>query len=343
MAWQEISQGRKGPGMSGKISARHHTVPRTYLKGFADSDGLVDAWHRGQAPRDRLHIGDVTVRKDFYNAVDENGRRHDEVEKWFASNVEAPVGPVLARLRADGPQPVDGSDAHVVTEFVAAQALRTVAVRAYMKQVDEDLAPKFLLERLLREYGNYLLAIEPQRMSALIRNMLHAGVDPVDVQRSHLRTTVREIPKLADRISHYRWHTADAERPWLITGDAPVVVLQASLTAFGGIVPKGSPIYVPLTPTRLLVGDPSTTGRPDKVTERLVKVVNTRIAYGATDVILKARSQAWPASLPFSKTAPRLPPPGVSPVRSGCGLAKGVELGSVHESVRALLNSLGTP
>ncbi len=281
-----------------------------YLRGFADESELIDV--RMRAGREfSQHIDNVTVRNGFYNARTSSGVLHDDVENWFMRGIETPAGPTLARLRShDEGGPVSGSDASLLSRFVAAQLFRTATARSYLEQIDEILGPLLGAGATGRLFGVQISEVSPTaqaRLMQMTRDMLRLHRDPDEENRSLLRTMLRETDKMMTRLASWHWEVAVAKHPRLVSGDAPAVAIQPSLREFSGIVPKGSPVYLPLSPTALLVGTETAPPRPVELTTRLARQINQRMADEAAECLVKATFQSWPNGFRLLPEPPKLP------------------------------------
>lgn len=297
------------------VKQRHHTAPKVYLRGFADSHELVSV-RRRNGDELKLHINNVTVRSGFYNVRTSTGVLHDAVENWFMSEVETPAGPVLRRLRDGGATDDLGvENAVVVSHLVAAQLYRTATARSYMEQVDANLGPLLMVIEVTKTLGIDPRRLAPEQLATHMRaarELLREHQAPADVRLSQVRTMVREIDKMMNRLENWHWTVVEAAEPRLITGDAPAVGLQPGLGGFHGILPAGSPVYLPLTPTRLLIGTRKKQSSPINLNSRLAFAVNQRIANESADVIMKATWQDWPPNVRMPATPPQLPTPRIS-------------------------------
>jgi hypothetical protein len=293
-----------------RLKKRHHTAPRVYLRGFADKNELLVVRRRA-GDEFVQHIDNVTVRNGFYNARTSTGVLHDDVENWFMRNIETPVGPTMTRLRAHVVGgPISGSDARLMSRFVAAQLYRTATARSYLEQIDEVLGPFLGADMTGQLFGVQVSQLSPAaqvRLMRVTRDILREHRDPEEMNRGHLRTMLRETDKMMTRLESWHWELAIAKHSRLVTGDAPAVATQPQSGVFSGILPKGSPVYLPLSPTTLLVGTEMTPPRQVQLTTRLAREVNQRVADEAADGLVKGTSQPWPNGFRLLPEPPKLP------------------------------------
>jgi len=329
--------------MGSRPKRRQHTVPRTLLRGFADANGCL-AMRRRDGTDGLISIRRASVRRDFYSFLGDDGGRVDDVEDWLDEHVESPVSPVLDRLRS-GEQP-SGSDSPVLAAFAASGLLRTATVRSYLEQLDGDLAPLMLVHKVLTRSGTDPTTLPPESM-----DRLHAAASRVwserdkepDEARSMLRTVLRHFDELASDLSSWAWSLHTADRPCLITADASVATFAPVGQGWLGILPQGSPVFIPISARRLLVGEKFAQGS-GTLTADLTRLVNGRLAQEAFDAVFADPSMTWPAEAHMSSQRPTLPIPTVTWSRSD--LESSPTFPSIYravasESVRVLLKSLG--
>nr|WP_309114764.1 DUF4238 domain-containing protein [Saccharothrix sp.] len=70
--------------MSPQRKRRHHTVPKSHLRRFADDRNQLMRVVIPGTTRHRISINDATVEKDFYTVVGLDGEPSDELEDVFA-------------------------------------------------------------------------------------------------------------------------------------------------------------------------------------------------------------------------------------------------------------------
>jgi len=287
-----------------------HITPKVYLRGFADARGFVTVQRRS-GDEANLQINNVAVRKRFYNFKNSQGAEIGGIEEWLDTGVESPIGPVFKRLRAG--QPVRTEDVPALARFVVVQLLRTPSTEATLMQLDQHLGPMLLAHAVFVRHEVDPTALSAESVSALMR----AATDvwerrPLDGRRnSRLRTIARKMDELTTELSSWTWSVLTASSPLLITGDAPVVTFQPT-GGWSGILPTGSPVYLPLTPRLLLVGEKHCLGGDGALHPELAAHVNRRIAIEADDAIIKSRVDDWPRGLTLLNTRPTLPQPTIT-------------------------------
>ncbi|WP_370289081.1 DUF4238 domain-containing protein [Nocardioides sp.] len=297
-------------------STRHqHIVPRAYLRGFADAGNQVVVWRRGQQSEQRLHISNVAVRKDFYNFSMPSGAKSDALESWLGQAIESPAAPLLKALRTTtGPLDVATSDSTVLARFVAAQLLRTPTVAGHMRDIDDHLRPLLHTLEILRAAGLSaadLTAAEMAEWQAAGSRMAQAHT-AAGGENSRLRTIMRTFDGFATALGGRRWSVLATSDHLLITGDAPVVTLSPFETGWRGLLPPGAPVLMPITPSRLLVGEEHPLSKEHILRPEFAFAVNRQIAVNADDAIIKAPGTDWPTYLSLAPARPRLPSPKIT-------------------------------
>lgn len=297
-----------------RLAHRHHTVPKVYLRGFAE-DGRVDVRRRSGETR-CLALDSVAVRTDFYNFRTSTGVKVGSVEQWFANHIEGPVGTVLGRLRR-GENPAPG-DVATLAAFVSAQLLRTVTTASRMEQIDDHLRPLLILIEVCKQQRIDMMTLSADQRAHLLRLAREASApyfSAEDDRRSRLRTLLREADKIASQLSSWHWAVLASDNPVLITGDAPAVTIQTE-DGWRGVLPAGSPVYLPLSPTRLLIGERVKLSDEQHLSAQLATAVNHAVAAEANDAIMTAPSVGWPSDIHLSRHRPTLPEPRVTLSRS---------------------------
>lgn len=333
---------REKPAGSRKAVLVHqqHTVPRLYLKGFADADGFLLRRTRSGLD-DRVHINVATVHRDFYNFTTEDGEESDAVERWLGRDVENRAAGALRHVRAgNAPSP---KQIPSLARFVVAQLLRTATNAARMEQIDRHLRPFLVMQSAMSKYGVDPGALSPETLDA-IRHAAEQAWEQTDQRgpESRLRTMVRKFEELSDLLAKWSWSLLSSPRPVLITGDSPAVTVDLS-AGWQGILPPGSPVHLPVSPRHLLVAEKHPLGTSGPLSPGLVKLVNSAIAREAHEAVFASPKSGWPLDLSLPQITPALSAPTVTwSSGSGDGAATALVYPDVHSpDIRDLLRALG--
>jgi hypothetical protein len=327
-----------------KLKKHQHVVPRAYLRGWADSHDHVAVLDRGSTAPKHLSVSNSAVRSRFYNFAGTDGAENDVVENWLAKHIEAPVGVTLKALRAGvGIADVDKS---TVINFTVAQLVRTPTVFALMAHLDEHLGAMFVLMEAAKAGRFNLLDLsdaDRDRYLGLARQAWAAHQDGRDMRASMLRTMVRKLDEVSTLVTPWHWNVLTSADPVLISGDSPVVTLNPVGYEWSGLIPEGSSLWMPLSPTQLLVGDPvKPLGQQSELNTKLAAIVTGALARQADRALFNAPDLSWPPHLAFPAQRPALPEPTVTWGRStGAPTFPATYPPVASAAVEALLNELG--
>ena len=302
--------------MPPRAPRRQHTVPRLYLRAFADGDQVLMR-ARGSTTDEVRNIARVAFTRDFYGFV-VGGVRDVTVEEWLQRHVEDPGAPALRRVLGGGWPPGE-ADRSVVATYVAFQLLRTPLIREYMLQIDRVTAPLLwsaaVLKRAL-EQGE-LTEDEKLRVLADARARTPAVLTRRADPRALLRTMVREADRQVPRLLARGWTLLRSAAPVLVTSDNPVARFfpQGAPAGFAGLTPPGAELHLPLSPDTLLVleRDGAAGGDvPGVLTAEAEAAANLAQALGAERAVFRHRSTPWPVGVVLGPRAPRLPEPTIT-------------------------------
>ncbi|RYF54953.1 MAG: DUF4238 domain-containing protein [Comamonadaceae bacterium] len=206
---------------------QHHTVPRSYLAGFAQGGTLscVDVRTERQFG---ISTRDATTARYFY-AIPEA----DEPNAF--EDALAVVDGTYPKLRTEiekGVWPLPSSERDELANFIAVQVTRG---RDHRHQLGEQLM------RELRDMATG----EPEEFAALLAlpgapsaEVVHADqLPPLFVQQAHLLQMILAGLSVPDMLKARRWDLYVFDKPALITSDAPVAPVPDA--ALGGDAPLG--------------------------------------------------------------------------------------------------------
>ncbi len=128
---------------------RNHYLPRAYLRGFCDSEGLLWSFDRRAKEYRRLPPDSAAIVKEFYIIKDSCGRKSNAVEDWLAKCENAAIA-VIRALESDRPK-ISEADRHALARFIALLRLRTTVFNAEMEEV---------IEHYSRAIGDFLFKDE---------------------------------------------------------------------------------------------------------------------------------------------------------------------------------------
>lgn len=190
-----------------QVGTRHHIVPRTILRRFANGASQVRIRDRFTGRLRMASIGNVAV-KDFYTFVDLDMSPNGAMEIWL-SEVESEfarvVRPFLSSSTLGRARVLSGMDRFALDTFVAVQALRGMRTKRAME--------------LIADYG--LKLVNQNRLSVdEIRDL-----EMVPHQNEHIQYLHRASEKLAEHLLQRPVSVVRLDGPLLVIGDEPVVLV----------------------------------------------------------------------------------------------------------------------
>lgn len=238
------------------MGQRQHTVPQTYLRGFADPKGRLRAFDRIKQQRHTVAAANAAVVRDIYT-VPRNleGLSPDAIEKWIAER-EALVAGALVEIRS-GRSGVRQEDLLPLAEYVALQLMRT---SRFWEEVHHlcDWYGKVWFEGISKE--------------GVEEHYRKAGIEPTDEQIEEVLDFARNLDKyrfvppegtflymflggflqiLPFLTEGWNWVVVSSTRPFL-TSDHPVVLIGDSIE--GGLgVANAQEIWLPVGRHRAIV------------------------------------------------------------------------------------------
>ncbi len=282
------------------------------LSGFADADGNVRVTHRGG----RTHLAATTnasVVTDFYSFRDADGHLDDTIELWLANHAESPAAAVLRAAQAGvSPEP---DHVPALARFVAAGLMRTAHVRAVIEGFNETAGPHLLAMEQLTRAGHDPLTLTARQFDLVLgaaRRAWRDARDENEERKSILRTVQRQIDTFTAKLTTWTWTVLTADEPLLVTADVAVAPHPQTGT-WRGPLPDGFPVYMPVSPTHVLVGEAHPLGFPTStLTAELAQVVNTELAKSAQNVVITHPTMQWPANLTLTPITPATPQPRIA-------------------------------
>lgn len=293
------------------VTRRQHLVPRVLLAGFADENGNVQVTHRdGRTHRESTM--NASIVKNFYSYRDDDGHLDDTIEQWLANHAEGPAARAIRNAQL-GISP-DLDEVPAIARFVAVALLRSPYVRAIMGAFDRSIGPVMLANEQLRRAGYDLTSLTKEQRALAYSEatkVWQAHTDPNETRKSNLRTVQRQVDIYTRRLQTWTWTVLSADHPVLVTADVSAASHPQTGT-WKGLLPAGHPIYMPVSPRHLLLGEDQPLGSPDTyLAADLTRVVNQEMARTAHDVIITHPDTPWPANIVFACTRPQPPSPTI--------------------------------
>lgn len=234
---------------------RGHFVSQGYLKAFADParEAMIFVLRPAEPGTTFANpIQMVASQHRFYDA--EHGDTVQEVENWFAQEVETTLPQDIARFIDLSCRPwyqrLPPDELQRLLRHLALQFLRTPQVREAAEQqiAAAAMAPGGL--------GWQLMETQRQEPGVMDVRMDEVNVDINGPAHMTLVVNEQNVTGLIQELSAFTWQlrTTQATHPF-VTSDAPVTILRPSDTPPGlQAFPLGSLVTYPLTPTAMLFG-----------------------------------------------------------------------------------------
>jgi hypothetical protein len=226
------------------LRRRNHFVPASYLAAFAHGskkDGPLWAYRRSN-PRAPLRTRPkaAAIEKDLYVRPTQKSTRDDEVERFFATEIERPFVAIRNRLvygSAVGLQTSLGSlhpdERTVVARFIAFQALRGPGDRDAMRWLG-SLSKRLHVREQVADGGEFRRHIEEingERLNATKVAALREWLENLSVLNANvsdwLPRTIRVAERFVPIVLHHEWKLVHSpETVEQVTCDAPVVSVR---------------------------------------------------------------------------------------------------------------------
>jgi len=228
----------------GAVKKRNHYLPRGYLQGFCDREGLLWTFDRVSKEYRRLPPDSVAVEKEFYIIKDSSGKKSNIVEDWLAACENAAI-PVIRALDAEKRRLTE-EERRILARFIALLRLRTTVFNAEMEEVIEHYSSaiadsllkdeKTARDTFARLPGNGA-AMPAERLEALV-SMWKAGQYTLKVNREYvIHLMIQRADSFADELFAMTWGILRShQQAAFITSDLPWSILTvdpAASTDFG--------------------------------------------------------------------------------------------------------------
>lgn len=272
---------------SEKRKRRHHTVPRLLLRRFADGEQIMRVPLDGSERR-LVGIADVTVRRDFYSLLDENGQLDDAVEDLLGK-LENEAAKVIREV-VSGVWPLPSAERAVLAEWMAAQHARIPAARVVNNEIADHLGKTLIamggkagIRRRLEE--NAKEPVSEEQVEALWQELTDFDGYYTEVSvNEHLATMARAMKTAYEVFMARSWGLIHFERRALLVPDHPVTLMRDDdMPSFRGVgIGNAAAILVPIDRRAAIMMVAS--GHDDFIVRphtKLATELNQRFAYNA--------------------------------------------------------------
>ena len=214
---------------------RQHYLPRFYLEGFADDEGLVAVYDQKENVVRLQQPVNTAVIGHFYTMEDEQGRQRFEVEEML-SKIEGLAKPIIAKLSAQ--KSITQQEREDFSMFVALAGMRTPArvdnaqkmMGDAMRQVNKVLfssavqVKKQMLQNAdCRDLGDEAI----DKHAKDVADFVQAGKYEIETnEKWALQTSIKTAMEMLPIFAQRDWiveHSASPKKSF-VTVDAPVLL-----------------------------------------------------------------------------------------------------------------------
>ncbi|MBD0746175.1 DUF4238 domain-containing protein [Streptomyces sp. CBMA152] len=270
-----------------KLKRRHHTVPRLLLRRFADGQRIMRVPLEG-GERRLVGIADVTVHRDFYSMLDENGQLDDTVEDLLAE-LEGKAAKVIREV-IDGSWPLPIGERAVLAEWMAAQNARIPAARKAHNEMADHLGKVVIamggkpeIRRRLEETSTE--PVSDEQVDALWDELTDFDSYYAEMSvNDHMASMGQSMVTAYEVFMARSWGLIRFERRTLLIPDHPVTLVRADdMPSFLGVgIGNAAAILMPIDRRAAIIM--ASPGHDDffvRTHTKLAKELNQRLADNA--------------------------------------------------------------
>ena len=270
-------------GEMGAVKKRNHYLPRAYLQGFCDRDGMLWTFDRLSKEFRRLPPSSAAVEKEFYIVRDSFGKKSNVVEDWPATCENAAI-PIIRKLNVEDRR-LTNDERGILARFIALLRLRTTVFNAEMEEVSEDYSSAIVgslfkdeasaRETFARLAGNGA-ALPGEKLESLVA-MWKAGQYTLKINREYIiHLMIQRTDSFAERLFAMTWSILRSHpQAAFITADLPWSILTVDPSkpmdfSFRDIFLPHVRTVVPLTTSTAVMLE---TGTPARAPVRYARVI----------------------------------------------------------------------
>jgi hypothetical protein len=251
---------------------KHHFVAQLYQRGFA-RQSTAKSWqvkvvNRNTGEGGIRNVRDAFAQRDWNTIVDPEGNKEFGAERLLAEHIEAPAAPALEDLRK-GRFPLLEWRREALAMFMSAQLSRGRIVRESLAQSISEVT-RLMVMMAAAHYSDeqWVEAIgevpSEDAKARLLNNEDHFHVRPTNAMLLH--ALLGSTEEVAGVLHQRTWTLVCFAKPWLFTGEAPVIHMNPSGEQLGFGAATAEQMYMPVSPSRaLLLSHPWTSWPEAKV------------------------------------------------------------------------------
>ncbi|WP_055548669.1 DUF4238 domain-containing protein [Streptomyces kanamyceticus] len=270
-----------------KLKRRHHTVPRLLLRRFADGQRIMRVPLDG-GERRLVGIADVTVQRDFYSMLDENGQLDDTVEDMLAE-LEGKAAKVIREI-TDGAWPLPVAERAVLAEWMAAQYARIPAARKARNEMADHLGKVMIamggkpeIRRRLEETSTE--PVSDEQVDALWDELTDFDGYYAEMSvNEHMASMGQSMRTACEVFMARSWGLIKFEHRTLLIPDHPVTLVRADdAPRFRGVgIGNAAGILMPIDRrVAIIMASPGHDDFIERPNTKLAKELNQRFADNA--------------------------------------------------------------
>jgi hypothetical protein len=205
---------------------RHHLVPKSYLRRFADESDQIAVVRRDGSKRFVTSVEKAAAGTDFY-AVETTDGRSQDVERMF-SRIEGAAHEAIERVLS-GAFPPTPDDRERIAWFVAVQFVRGrdmrqahTAMIEYFTKLHVVNVSEAQVRAMLAKTGKTPTDEEVADLVGFASDPSAYSIEPS--QNWLVSLMLRQPPKLMPMVAARQWQLARFFAPVLLTSDSPVIL-----------------------------------------------------------------------------------------------------------------------
>ncbi|WP_052207107.1 DUF4238 domain-containing protein [Sinomonas humi] len=216
-----------------QVSRKHHTVPKFYLKGFANDAGRIGTVRLTGKHRFVQPIGDASTQKDFY-ATPGHDDGPDAFERQLSA-MEADASKVIRKIADKGVWPLTTDDRDTLVVFLTLQFLRGPDRRRKMEQMmsvmtrmEIGFGGKDGVAAWAQRRGGK--TISEEEAARIWEEATRAGGPTIDISpAAHIQHLLDLLPKFVPYFAGRPWALFRFQRRSLLTCDTPISLLPRAI------------------------------------------------------------------------------------------------------------------